>query len=798
MALLHSVPDFQTANPLYAAATVKFWAADSSGNRLDSLATLYADAIGIETAENPLVLDGEGKFPAPIFVKSPVVAEVSGPNIDSHFTGLIYPVLGYGGTSTTSLTIGEGEKAFTTQPGLAYQVGTRVRAASASAPTTKLMDGVVTAYSGTSLTVDVDLTEGSGTVSDWKFSIAGARGGTGPQGPQGPKGDKGDLDFTAAGIGAVTMPAQDKMRQIVSPLDYGAAATTDDTEAFEKAREALPSVSTIHAEGEFLLGGLQLNHHNLAGGGTLKKASAASEVLQLGLGDGWRYRSVKDYFLIGDDDWSSPNDAGNGIVISGGGDAGENAGRWTLHNLYFRHFDKAIVKPAGNIGQKFDYVSIQRCNYGYHFTGNPGATQSGTGTIMQPGCDYILGGEISHCFRAGFYLDGEKTPNGQTVFQSTIFEENIGFGVFARNYEVAYTPLTFNDVWWESNGIYQSASTTSLAIGVGSKAFETEAGLSWQAGMRVRAISDGDETKWMEGAVASYSGTTLTITVDQTNGTGTLSDWTLHIRTVNIDGDDYTPRDLRLENVAHAVINRSPILRKEFIEAHTLLNSCRFDDKSEIINTDNSSVLRARDVHTNAVDCQPVLIESYINAEREAGGEADRVWMPPRLQKVITPPYGCRVAFANAYNDPDGGNFFGNATVAWTSAERGVLYGRSAEFTLPAGKIILVGSADISAGEIAVYSVDVEHVSGPKPSISMEGSATLCGNMASLLATTGRFYTIGGIAKVSASITGVGLYINNTSGEDCVLRLACLQVIAAPEMAGAVGYYNLGCFADSA
>ncbi|SFN02519.1 hypothetical protein SAMN05216573_10773 [Bradyrhizobium sp. Rc3b] len=82
---------------------------------------------------------------------------------------------GYGGTSTTSLAIGTGSKAFTTQAGLAYTNGARVRASSAANPTTDWMEGVAT-YSGTSLTISVDKTNGSGTHADWNFNVGGEPG----------------------------------------------------------------------------------------------------------------------------------------------------------------------------------------------------------------------------------------------------------------------------------------------------------------------------------------------------------------------------------------------------------------------------------------------------------------------------------------------------------------------------------------------------------------------------------------------------------------------------------------------
>ncbi|WP_245471193.1 carbohydrate-binding protein [Bradyrhizobium genosp. SA-3] len=75
---------------------------------------------------------------------------------------------------------------------------------------------------------------------------------------------------------------------------------------------------------------------------------------------------------------------------------------------------------------------------------------------------------------------------------------------------------------------YGGTSTTSLTIGTGSKAFTTQSGLAYQNGARVRASSAANTSNWMEG-LATYSGTALTITVDKTNGSGTLADWNLNI-----------------------------------------------------------------------------------------------------------------------------------------------------------------------------------------------------------------------------------------------------------------------------
>ncbi|QOZ09268.1 carbohydrate-binding protein [Bradyrhizobium sp. CCBAU 51765] len=81
---------------------------------------------------------------------------------------------GYGGTSTTSLTIGTGSKAFTTQSGLAYTDGARVRA-TATAGATGWLEGVAT-YSGTTLTITSDKSSGTGTGTAWNFNVVGEPG----------------------------------------------------------------------------------------------------------------------------------------------------------------------------------------------------------------------------------------------------------------------------------------------------------------------------------------------------------------------------------------------------------------------------------------------------------------------------------------------------------------------------------------------------------------------------------------------------------------------------------------------
>lgn len=73
-----------------------------------------------------------------------------------------------------------------------------------------------------------------------------------------------------------------------------------------------------------------------------------------------------------------------------------------------------------------------------------------------------------------------------------------------------------------------ASSTTSIAIGTGSKAFTVSAGLAFVAGDWVLITSNANPSvNYMHGPIASYSSTTMTVTVDNVGGSGTLSDWTI-------------------------------------------------------------------------------------------------------------------------------------------------------------------------------------------------------------------------------------------------------------------------------
>jgi hypothetical protein len=113
------------------------------------------------------------------------------------------------GTSVTPITIGTGEKVFTiAESDRGWGVGARLRASDSSGPIVNFMEGIVSAYSGTSLTLQVDIAQGSGEISDWTINLTGVRGTQGVQGEQGEQGGQGDPGLQGApGVDGLDAPA---------------------------------------------------------------------------------------------------------------------------------------------------------------------------------------------------------------------------------------------------------------------------------------------------------------------------------------------------------------------------------------------------------------------------------------------------------------------------------------------------------------------------------------------------------------------------------------------------------------
>jgi hypothetical protein len=89
---------------------------------------------------------------------------------------------------------------------LGWFVGQRLRAANSS---TNWLEGPVTAVNGTSVTINSDLTGGSGTFTSWSIGIQGERGATGATGPTGSFTPGSTVQFGAGTVSAPSITTTD-------------------------------------------------------------------------------------------------------------------------------------------------------------------------------------------------------------------------------------------------------------------------------------------------------------------------------------------------------------------------------------------------------------------------------------------------------------------------------------------------------------------------------------------------------------------------------------------------------------
>lgn len=83
---------FQLANDAYVNATVTWYKVNpETGENTEVLATLYEDYTGTDVLTNPITLDSDGKFAAPVYIETPVIGVITASTVGNHSTGAIFP-----------------------------------------------------------------------------------------------------------------------------------------------------------------------------------------------------------------------------------------------------------------------------------------------------------------------------------------------------------------------------------------------------------------------------------------------------------------------------------------------------------------------------------------------------------------------------------------------------------------------------------------------------------------------------------------------------------------------------------
>jgi hypothetical protein len=172
--------------------------------------------------------------------------------------------IGYQGlTSATSVLIATGSQVFTTNftnSQTAFANGTRVRVAYSSTPA-DFMEGVVTAFSGTTFTVLVDSIGGSGTFASWTISVAGIQGSNGVTSITG----TANQVIASASTGAVTLSLPQSINSGATPTFTGTNFT------------GIPNAGLTNSS-------ITINGSSVSLGGSTTVTATATNTLTIGTG----------------------------------------------------------------------------------------------------------------------------------------------------------------------------------------------------------------------------------------------------------------------------------------------------------------------------------------------------------------------------------------------------------------------------------------------------------------------------------------------------------------------------------
>jgi len=148
-------------------------------------------------------------------------------------------------TSTTSNLIGTGAKSFTLVESTqrAFGVGSPIRIADAAAPQTNYMDGMVSAYTHPSITVQVSTVGGSGTKTAWSLAMVAYTG---------------VVPLASGGTGATSASAAR------TNLGLGTAATTASS-AYATSAQGTTANNALPKAGGTMTGSIAMGNNSVTG-----------------------------------------------------------------------------------------------------------------------------------------------------------------------------------------------------------------------------------------------------------------------------------------------------------------------------------------------------------------------------------------------------------------------------------------------------------------------------------------------------------------------------------------------------
>ena len=257
---------------------------------------------------------------------------------------------------------------------------------------------------------------------------------------------------------------------------------------------------------------------------------------------------------------------------------------------------------------------------------------------------------------------------------------------------------------------------------------------------------------------------------------------------VNIDGVNYTPREIYLQGARPVVFENSYLKDVQLVNSTLLAKGCRIDDGGGTLklDVDARSQLIADDVYiNNGINGVPFVrsIAACTNTTK-SGNKCVR---GPLRTSRVTLPAGASLLKEN-YDGVGPWLFSGTAGTEALSVADGVISDSCAELTIPAGYTLLnPGFFTPMTGKWIVWGIHLKLQSGaPLTTCSFSYNSSL-GN---IYQRAGEWVCTYGIQEVGEAFSEITTYFSNTSGAPTTIRLADLFVVQFDSMEAAYAFCN--------
>lgn len=257
---------------------------------------------------------------------------------------------------------------------------------------------------------------------------------------------------------------------------------------------------------------------------------------------------------------------------------------------------------------------------------------------------------------------------------------------------------------------------------------------------------------------------------------------------VEIDGIEYEPADVRLENVPAAKINGCNISKYQLISTKALLDSCFFDSQTKL-SVDADSVINI--VNAQVDDgSHPYVFNSLISSRRPLGSQAASFQSPARQQLGIV-----RTSRVTAVTFTEAVTTTGTSSISTSVAPGGNTFENYGELLIPAGNTLLFGLVDLRVGYWYVMTIDVRGgVNAKDVDIQWINYTSGAGDIHKAVSNYSQWNTLS-VVGLCVSAGNVALRMLNAGAESAMLHLGAYQVHEFGTEQQAIDFYNSGLFA---